>query len=162
MATLFTVLDSIAASLFENNWLSWQIVSDDKLQISLLRRGALSKLDFSSDSVDAKMQLRLNCRCNPILKRCFTHTPLHLGSIHIWSFLEFYFKPPHIVGIYWIVLLKTHATISFCNLYEIPENPPFPHTTPSPSPQTVTIFVPDSLNICLGPFQICTCNLCRK
>ena len=41
-----------------------------------------------------------------------------------------------------------HATISFCNLYEIPENPPFPHTTPSPFPQTVTIFVPDSLNIC--------------
>ena len=46
--TLFsTVLDSIAASLFVLNWLSWQIVSvsDDKIQITILilRRGALSK-----------------------------------------------------------------------------------------------------------------------
>ena len=37
-------LDSIAASLFVLNWLSWQIVSDDKIQITILilRRGALS------------------------------------------------------------------------------------------------------------------------
>ena len=37
-------LDSIAASLFENNWLTLQIVSDDKIQITLLilGRGALS------------------------------------------------------------------------------------------------------------------------
>ena len=36
-------LDSIAASLFVMNWLSWQIVSDDKIQITILilRRGAL-------------------------------------------------------------------------------------------------------------------------
>ena len=42
--TVSCVLDSIAASLFENNWLSWQIVSDDKIQITLLilGRGALS------------------------------------------------------------------------------------------------------------------------
>ena len=35
---------SIGASLFENNWLSGQIVSDDKIQIPILilRRGALS------------------------------------------------------------------------------------------------------------------------
>ena len=39
-------LDSIAASLFVLNWLSWQIVSDDKIQITILilRRGALSML----------------------------------------------------------------------------------------------------------------------
>ena len=39
-------LDSIAASLFENNWLSWQKVSDDTIQISLLitERGVLSNL----------------------------------------------------------------------------------------------------------------------
>ena len=39
-------LDSIAASLFVWNWLSWQIVSDDKIQITILilRRGALSKI----------------------------------------------------------------------------------------------------------------------
>ena len=51
-------LDSIAASLFVLNWLSWQIVSDDKIQITILilRRGSLStlitlksKLDVSSD-----------------------------------------------------------------------------------------------------------------
>ena len=38
-------LDSIAASLFVLNWLSWQIVSDDKIQITILilRRGALSR-----------------------------------------------------------------------------------------------------------------------
>ena len=37
-------VDSIAASLFVLNWLSWQIVSDDKIQITILilRRGALS------------------------------------------------------------------------------------------------------------------------
>ena len=37
-------IDSIAASLFVWNWLSWQIVSDDKIQITtlILRRGALS------------------------------------------------------------------------------------------------------------------------
>ena len=37
-------LDSIAASLFVLNWLSWQIVSDDKIQITILilRQGALS------------------------------------------------------------------------------------------------------------------------
>ena len=37
-------LDGIAASLLENNWLSWQIVSDDKIQLTLmiLGRGALS------------------------------------------------------------------------------------------------------------------------
>ena len=37
-------LDSIAASLFVLNWLSWQIVSDDKIQITILilRRGVLS------------------------------------------------------------------------------------------------------------------------
>ena len=37
-------VDSIAASLFENNWLSWQIVSDDKILITLLilGRGVLS------------------------------------------------------------------------------------------------------------------------
>ena len=42
---ILTILDSIAASLFENNYLSWQIVSDDKIQVSLLilRRGALSR-----------------------------------------------------------------------------------------------------------------------
>ena len=36
--------DSVAASLFENNWLSWQIVSKHKTQITLLilGRGALS------------------------------------------------------------------------------------------------------------------------
>ena len=38
-------VDSIAASLFENNWLSWQIVAvaDNKIQITLLilGRGAL-------------------------------------------------------------------------------------------------------------------------
>ena len=35
---------SIAVSLFENKWLTWKIVSDDKIQISLLilRQGALS------------------------------------------------------------------------------------------------------------------------
>ena len=40
-------LDSIAASLFVLNWLSWQIVSDDKIQITILilRRGALSKVN---------------------------------------------------------------------------------------------------------------------
>ena len=38
------MIDSIAASLFENNWLSWQIVPDDKIQITLmiLGRGGLS------------------------------------------------------------------------------------------------------------------------
>ena len=38
------IVDSIAASLFENNLLSWQIVSDDKIQRTLLipERGALS------------------------------------------------------------------------------------------------------------------------
>ena len=38
-------LDSIAASLFVLNWLSWQIVSDGKIQITILelRRGALSR-----------------------------------------------------------------------------------------------------------------------
>ena len=40
-------LDSITTSLFENDWLSWQIVSvsDDKIQITILilRRGALSR-----------------------------------------------------------------------------------------------------------------------
>ena len=38
-------LDSIAASLFVLIWLSWQIVSDDKIQITILilRRGALSR-----------------------------------------------------------------------------------------------------------------------
>ena len=40
------LVDSIAASLFVLNWLSWQIVSDDKIQITILilRRGALSKI----------------------------------------------------------------------------------------------------------------------
>ena len=39
-----TLLDSLAGSLFENFWLSWQIIPDDKIRISLLilRRGALS------------------------------------------------------------------------------------------------------------------------
>ena len=45
-ATTFVnwVVDSIAASLFVLNWLSWQIVSDDMIQITILilRRGALS------------------------------------------------------------------------------------------------------------------------
>ena len=43
------MIDSIAASLFENDWLSWQIVPDDKIQISLLLlwRGALSKYEYS-------------------------------------------------------------------------------------------------------------------
>ena len=38
-------LDSIADSLIENNWLSWQIISDDKIQITLLilGRGSLSR-----------------------------------------------------------------------------------------------------------------------
>ena len=42
--SLFNLLDRIAASLFENNWLSWQIVSKHKTQITLLilGRGALS------------------------------------------------------------------------------------------------------------------------
>ena len=37
-------IDSNAVSLFVWNWLSWQIVSDDKIQMSILklRRGALS------------------------------------------------------------------------------------------------------------------------
>ena len=40
-----SVLDSVAASPFVWNWLSWQIVSDDKIQITILmlRRGSLSK-----------------------------------------------------------------------------------------------------------------------
>ena len=40
-------LDSIAASLFVLNWLSWQTVSDDKIQVTILilRRGALSNSD---------------------------------------------------------------------------------------------------------------------
>ena len=44
-ASLQQKLDSIAASLFENSWLSWQIVSDDKIRITLLilGRGALSR-----------------------------------------------------------------------------------------------------------------------
>ena len=39
-------IDSIPASLFVLNWLSWQIVSDDKIQITILilRRGALSNV----------------------------------------------------------------------------------------------------------------------
>ena len=36
---LFIQLDNIAASLFENNWLSWQIVSDDKNQITVTDTG---------------------------------------------------------------------------------------------------------------------------
>ena len=39
--TVSCVLDSIAASLFENNWLSWRIVSDDKTQITTLILGLL-------------------------------------------------------------------------------------------------------------------------
>ena len=44
LRTLLWTIDSIAASLFVLNWLSWQIVSDDKIQIPILilRRGALS------------------------------------------------------------------------------------------------------------------------
>ena len=34
-----SAIGSIAAWLFENNWLSWQIVSDDKIQITLLLLG---------------------------------------------------------------------------------------------------------------------------
>ena len=43
-------VDSIAASLFVLNWLSRQIVSDDKIQITILilRRGALSIVKISS------------------------------------------------------------------------------------------------------------------
>ena len=51
-----TPLDgNIASSLFENNWLSWQILSDDKIQISLLilRQGAftMSNLPLSYDRI---------------------------------------------------------------------------------------------------------------
>ena len=44
-------LDSIAASLFVWNWLSWQMISDDKIQITILilRRGALSSKDGRED-----------------------------------------------------------------------------------------------------------------
>ena len=44
------LLNNIATSLFDNNWLSWQIVSDDKIQIELLilRRSALSTLSSIS------------------------------------------------------------------------------------------------------------------
>ena len=31
-----SAIGSIAVSQFENNWLTWQIVSDDKIQITLL------------------------------------------------------------------------------------------------------------------------------
>ena len=43
-------VDSIAASLFVLNWLSRHIVSDDKIQITILilRRGALSIVKISS------------------------------------------------------------------------------------------------------------------
>ena len=42
------MIDSIAASLFENDWLSWQIVPDDKIQTSLLLlwRGALTNMNI--------------------------------------------------------------------------------------------------------------------
>ena len=45
-------LDSIAASLFVLNWLSSQIVSDDKIQITILilRRGTLSRIVLFSQS----------------------------------------------------------------------------------------------------------------
>ena len=48
-------LDSIAASLFVLNWLGWQIVSDDKIQITILilRRGALSKGLFNKSLKNA-------------------------------------------------------------------------------------------------------------
>ena len=43
---LGSYVDSIAASLFVLNWLSWRIVSDDKIQITILilRRGTLSSI----------------------------------------------------------------------------------------------------------------------
>ena len=46
--TYWAILDSIAASLFENDWLSWQIVPDDKIQTSLLLlwRGALTNMNI--------------------------------------------------------------------------------------------------------------------
>ena len=46
------VIDSIAASRFVLNWLSWQTVSVDKIQITILilRRGALSTLEQSKKS----------------------------------------------------------------------------------------------------------------
>ena len=36
LVSIFWVLDSIVASLLENNCLSWQIILDDKIQITLL------------------------------------------------------------------------------------------------------------------------------
>ena len=44
LVPLCTCLDSIAAPIFENNWSSWQIVSEDKIQKTLLilGRGAFS------------------------------------------------------------------------------------------------------------------------
>ena len=49
VAPIWPRIDSIAASLFVWNWLSWQIVLDDKIQITILilRRVALSTRDHN-------------------------------------------------------------------------------------------------------------------
>ena len=62
------IVDSIAASLFVWDWLSWQIVSDDKTQITvlILRRGAFStpqrlpKCFFSYYRASVKIALMVN------------------------------------------------------------------------------------------------------
>ena len=48
-------VDSIAASLFLWNWLSWQIVLDNKIQksILILRRGALSRNQLPANHIAA-------------------------------------------------------------------------------------------------------------
>jgi len=61
LITSCTAIDSIAASLFVLNWLSWQIVSDDKIQITILilRWGALSSsAEFSNCHDKQRFQRR--------------------------------------------------------------------------------------------------------
>ena len=56
---LASKLDSIAASLFVLNWSSRQIVSDDKIQLTILIliRGALSRKDDREDEVGRRANL---------------------------------------------------------------------------------------------------------
>jgi len=72
---LLAGLDSIAASIFVLNWLSWQIVSDDKIQITILilRRGALSKGLFNKSLKNAHSVNFLSICTSVRIEQTFEH-----------------------------------------------------------------------------------------
>ena len=91
-------VDSTAASLFQNLWLSWQIESDDKNQIILLilGRGALSYLIFVIFFTHAKFLENKIYRKTPIflVKSVKKKTPIFcVKSVKKRQFFAWKFTP---------------------------------------------------------------------